>query len=336
MFPKLKYLFRLLRFLSFRKVFNYLQLYLSYRFSNSKLFFKTHLLPAFISVEPTNVCQLQCPECPVGLRHENLKNAFQLNETVFRKTIDELKSTLMHVIFYFQGEPLLNKNVSSYINYAHQNNIYTSTSTNAQALNAEFAKNLVLSGLDKLIISIDGSTQETYEKYRVGGKLHKAIDGIKLVQDWKRKLKSVSPIIEIQFVVFKTNEHQLDDMRALAKELKVERLVFKTAQLYDFESGHPLLTSLEKYARYKLAKDGRYHIKSDLPNRCLRLWTGAVINSKGDLVPCCFDKDSEHSFGNISTESFAHTWHNKKASNFRTSILENRKQFEICRNCTSK
>ena len=336
MFPKLKYLFRLLRFLSFRKVFNYLQLYLSYRFSNSKLFFKTHLLPAFISVEPTNVCQLQCPECPVGLRHENLKNAFQLNETVFRKTIDELKSTLMHVIFYFQGEPLLNKNVSSYINYAHQNNIYTSTSTNAQALNTEFAKNLVLSGLDKLIISIDGSTQEAYEKYRVGGKLDKAIDGIKFVQDWKRKLKSVSPIIEIQFVVFKTNEHQLDDMRALAKELKVERLVFKTAQLYDFENGHPLLTSLEKYARYKLAKDGRYHIKSDLPNRCLRLWTGAVINSKGDLVPCCFDKDSEHSFGNISTESFAHTWHNKKASSFRTSILENRKQFEICRNCTSK
>ena len=336
MFPKLKYLFRLLRFLSFRKVFNYLQLYLSYRFFNSKPFFKTHLLPAFISVEPTNVCQLQCPECPVGLRHENPKNAFQLNETVFRKTIDELKSTLMHVIFYFQGEPLLNKNVSSYINYAHQNNIYTSTSTNAQALNTEFAKNLVLSGLDKLIISIDGSTQEAYEKYRVGGKLDKAIDGIKFVQDWKRKLKSASPIIEIQFVVFKTNEHQLDDMRALAKELKVERLVFKTAQLYDFENGHPLLTSLEKYARYKLAKDGKYQIKSSLPNRCLRLWTGAVINSKGDLVPCCFDKDSEHSFGNISTESFAHTWHNKKASSFRTSILENRKQFEICRNCTSK
>lgn len=336
MFLKLKYLFRLLRFLSFRKVFNYFQLYLSYRFSTSKPLFKTHLLPAFISVEPTNVCQLQCPECPVGLRHEHPKNAFQLNEIVFKKTIDELKSSLMHVIFYFQGEPLLNKNVSSYINYAHQNKIYTSTSTNAQALNTEFAKSLVLSGLDKLIISIDGSTQEVYEKYRVGGKLQKAIDGVKHVQDWKQKLKSVTPIIEIQFVVFKTNEHQLDDMRALAKELKVERLVFKTAQLYDFENGNPLLTTLDKYARYSKTDDGKYKIKSTLPNRCKRLWTGAVINSKGDLVPCCFDKDSEHNFGNVSTQSFSATWHNKKASDFRASILKNRKQYEMCRNCTSR
>ncbi len=336
MLLKLKYLLHLLRFLSFRKVSNYFQLYLSYRFSVSKPLFKTHLLPAFISVEPTNVCQLQCPECPVGLRHENPKNAIQLNEATFRKTIDELKSKLLHVIFYFQGEPLLNKNVSSYINYAHQNKIYTSTSTNAQSLNPEFAKSLVLSGLDKLIISIDGSTQEVYEKYRVGGKLQKAIDGVKYVQEWKQKFKSVTPIIEIQFVVFKTNEHQLDDMRALAKELKVERIVFKTAQLYDFENGHPLLTSIEKYARYKLEEDGKYHIKSELPNRCLRLWTGAVINSKGDLVPCCFDKDSEHSFGNVGTDSFASTWHNKKASDFRGSILKNRKQYEMCRNCTSK
>lgn len=336
MFRKLKYIFRLLRFLSFRKVFNYLQLYLSYRFSITKPVFKTHLLPAFISVEPTDVCQLQCPECPVGVRHENIKNAFQLNESVFRKTIDELQSTLLHVIFYFQGEPLLNKNVSDYINYAHKKNIYTSTSTNAQALNAEFAEKLVRSGLDKLIVSIDGSTQEVYEKYRVGGKLQKAIDAVRYVQNWKEKLQSVTPIIEIQFVVFKTNEHQISDMRALAKELKVERLVFKTAQLYDFEHGHPLLTTIEKHARYSLGGDGKYHIKSELPNRCHRLWTGAVINSKGDLVPCCFDKDSKYKFGNVTDQSFSGTWHNTRAFNFRKSILENRKQFDICRNCTSK
>ena len=114
------------------------------------------------------------------------------------------------------------------------------------------------------------------------------------------------------------------------------RLVFKTAQLYNFENGNPLLTTIDKYARYALGEDGKYHIKSKLPNKCLRLWSGAVINSKGDLVPCCFDKDSKHSFGNISSQSFSTTWHNKKASNFRKSILENRKQFDMCRNCTSK
>jgi len=309
-------------------------LLISYKFSIKKTYFNQNLQPAFISVEPCNFCQLSCPECPVGVRV--IKKTNQMDDFVFRKSIDELKDKLLHVIFYFQGEPLLNKNLPKMIEYAHKAGIFTSTSTNAQALTLNTAKELVASGIDKLIISIDGATQEVYEKYRIGGKLQKAIDGVEFINYWKKELKSLTPLVEIQFIVFKTNEHQLSVMKRLKKELDADRLVFKTAQLYNFENGNELLTTLDQYSRYRKLENGKYEIKNKLENHCKRMWMGAVLNSEANVLPCCFDKNSDYSFGNLNQNSFQSVWHNEKAFSFRNSLLENRKQHEMCRNCTEK
>jgi len=219
------------------------------------------------------------------------------------------------------------------IRYAHQSGIFTSTSTNGQLLNFETAKTLVESGLDKLIVSIDGTEQKTYQKYRKGGRLELAIKGIEYINFWKRELKSKAPFLEIQMVVFKFNEHQIDAMKQMAKSLKVDRLVFKSAQLYNFENGNELLTSVDKYARYKLQPNGKYVLKNKLHNRCFRLWSGAVVTAKGEVLPCCFDKDALHSFGSINDPG--DVFRNQSAFAFRKSILIDRKQHEMCRNCTS-
>jgi radical SAM protein with 4Fe4S-binding SPASM domain len=294
------------------------------------------LSPTFLSVETSNYCNLHCPECPVGTGQNPKLGQAKFDLTLYKKLIDEQKPTVQHVILYFQGEPLLNKQLPEFIEYAHRARIYTSTSTNGQLLNKKNAKDIVLSGLDKLIISVDGSTQETYESYRKGGKLQKTLDGIQEIVFWKNELKSATPLLEIQFIVLKTNEHQLQDMKKLAKSLHADRLTFKTAQLYDFENGNKLLTTIDKYARYKQLANGKYAIKSNQPNRCGRLWGGAVVNARGEVLPCCFDKSSEYSFGNINNQSFSDCWHSKKASDFRASILQNRKRYEMCRNCTSR
>jgi radical SAM protein with 4Fe4S-binding SPASM domain len=254
---------------------------------------------------------------------------------IYKKLIKELKPTLLHVIFYFQGEPFLNKDLKDFVQYAHDAHIYTSTSTNGQFLTDKNAKEIVLSGLDKLIVSIDGTTQEVYEIYRAGGSLNKAIEGIKGIVAWKKELKSATPLVEIQFLVLKTNEHQMQEMKILVKSLGIDRLKFKTAQLYDFEYGNALMTSKRKYSRYIKKNDGKYHIKVKQPNRCWRLWSGSVVNTKGDVLPCCFDKKYDFSFGNIQESSFFSIWHSKKASDFRGKVLQNRKQFEMCKNCTS-
>lgn len=324
-----------LSYLSFSKVINLFKLRKSYLFSRRKESSFKDVLPAFISVEPANFCQLHCPECPVGQMRIKKTDAKTINNLMFKKLIDELKSTLIHTIFYFQGEPFLDKNLPELIKYAHEAGIYTSTSTNGQLIDNESAKAIVESGLDKLIVSIDGTTQETYEKYRVGGSLKKTLEGATRIVEWKKKLNSPTPILDVQFLVLKTNEHQMDEMRKLSKRIGADKLTFKSAQLYDFENGHELLTTKKKYSRYEKRKDGKYHIKSKQSNRCWRLWSGAVVNTGGDILPCCFDKNSDFSFGNMNESSFTTCWHNEKASGFRRKILQNRKQFEMCRNCTS-
>ena len=333
---KIYFLYRILRTaLTPAKIYNAVRSELSYRLSKMGVLTSWKISPLFASIEPVNICNLHCPECPVGMRDTTVK-ATHITPELTKKLIDELAPTLMHAILYFQGEPLISKNFTEMVRYARSKNILTSTSTNGQLLNDALARDIVESGLDKLIVSIDGATQETYEAYRVGGKLEKVTRAVELINKWKKELNRPSPFVEIQFIVFKTNEHELDEMKALSKKLGADKLSFKTAQLYDFEDGNPLLTSIEKYARYELRDDGKYHIKSKLHNHCRRLWQGSVLSSRGDLLPCCFDKDSEFAFGNLNNDSFADIHHSEQAQKFRRAILDNRKQFEMCRNCTSK
>src|SRR5207237_766158 len=119
----------------------------------------------------------------------------------------------------FQGEPYLNPKLLEYVKYASDKGIYTATSTNAHYLTEANAKATVESGLDRLIISIDGVTQGVYEKYRIGGHLDKVLEGAKNVIKWKKELRSKTPHIVFQFLVVKPNEHQIPDLMRLAREI---------------------------------------------------------------------------------------------------------------------
>src|SRR5574339_29418 len=124
-------------------------------------------------------------------------------------------------MFYFQGEPYLNTDFLDMVKYSSSKKIYTATSTNAHYLNDDNAKRTIESGLDRLIISIDGTTQDVYQQYRVGGNLEKVLDGTRNVVKWKKETKSKTPFIVFQFLVVKPNEHQVEDVRNLAREMEV-------------------------------------------------------------------------------------------------------------------
>jgi radical SAM protein with 4Fe4S-binding SPASM domain len=289
--------------------------------------------PISISVEPTTSCNLRCPECPSGKR-EFTRPTGMLANSFFQQTIDQLANKLLYLTFYFQGEPYLNTHFLEMVAYAHKKGIYTSTSTNAHYLDDNNAKKTVLSGLDRLIISIDGSTQETYEAYRVGGKLEKVISGTKNILLWKKQLKSKTPHVIFQFLVVKPNQHQLKEVEDLAQQLGVNELRFKTAQVYDYKNGNDLIPTIEKYARYKKQSNGSYTIKNELRNHCWKLWHSCVITWDGLVVPCCFDKDAKHQLGDLKKESFAALWQSKKYNGFRKAVLQSRSTIDICTNCT--
>ena len=146
-------------------------------------------LPLAISIEPTTACNLACPECPSGLRAFTRPTGM-LEKNFFTETIEELHNEMLYLIFYFQGEPYLNPAFLDMVSFAASKKIYTATSTNAHYLNDENARRTIESGLDRLIISIDGTTQEVYEQYRIGGQLEKVLEGTRNIVKWKKKLKS--------------------------------------------------------------------------------------------------------------------------------------------------
>jgi radical SAM protein with 4Fe4S-binding SPASM domain len=291
-------------------------------------------LPVSISFEPTTSCNLRCPECPSGLRAFTRPTGM-LQPDFFRKTIDEIHKELLYLIFYFQGEPYLNPDFLEMVQYASSKKIYTATSTNAHYLNDDKARKTVESGLDRLIISIDGTTQEVYQQYRVGGKLEKVLQGAANIVKWKKALNSSKPFVIFQFLVVRPNEHQMDEVQKLAKDIGVDQVRFKTAQVYNYANDpNKLIPENEKYSRYKKTSEGKYASKNKLGNHCWKLWHANVITFDGIVVPCCFDKDAENRLGDLTKESFKEVWTNKQYKDFRKSLMKSRKEIDICANCS--
>jgi radical SAM protein with 4Fe4S-binding SPASM domain len=289
-------------------------------------------MPASISLEPTTSCNLHCPECPSGLRAFTRPQG-NLKLPMIAGLLDELSPFTHYLNLYFQGEPYIHKQIFDLIRAGRERGMYVSTSTNAHFLSEKNAIETVKSGLSRLIISIDGTTQETYEQYRIGGSLNKVLEGTRNLIEAKKELGR-GPYTVFQFLVVRPNEHQVEDARRLAKEMGVDKIVFKTAQVYDYEEGSDLIPLNEEYSRYAQGTDGKFAIKNKLLNQCWKSWHSAVVTWDGRVVPCCFDKDATHQMGKLSESSFRDIWFGDGYKAFRQSIIKSRQEIDICRNCT--
>jgi radical SAM protein with 4Fe4S-binding SPASM domain len=220
------------------------------------------------------------------------------------------------------------------IAFANKKKIYTATSTNAHFLHTNAARETVLSGLKRLIISIDGLTQNTYESYRKEGSLDKVLEGTQNVIKAKKEMNSKFPMVIWQFLIVRPNEHEIEQLYELAEKYEVDKVALKTAQIYDYENGNELIPENEKYSRYRKEKNGTYTIKNGISNHCWKMWSSCVITWDGKVVPCCFDKDAKHQLGDISQYDFKKVWNSKEYNRFRQQLLKGRKEIDICQNCT--
>lgn len=323
---------RLMKHLTWHRGLNLVQVWISYWLSRLWPNLQP-LAPIAVSVEPTTACNLGCPECPSGLKmfERPTGNAAIID---VRDWLNQLAKRTIYVNFYFQGEPFIHPQFLSLVEYAVGRGLFTSTSTNGHFLHDALARKTVESGLHRLIISIDGLTQEVYEQYRIHGRLDKVIEGTRNVVKWKRELRSSTPQIIFQFLVVAPNEHQMNDVLTLAQELGVDEVRFKTAQLYDYQHGHPLMPKNERFSRYQLQMNGTYRVKNMLENHCWRMWSGCVITWDGRVVPCCFDKDASHALGELKEKNFREIWHGPPYTAFRRSVMTGRSSIEICSNCS--
>ena len=333
MMSRIRDAWHLVQLLTLRRIWNAIKVFSSYHYSRAMGQNWHRGNPISFSIEPTTACNLRCPECPSGMRSFTRPTG-SLQEDFFARALEQLASDALFCILYFQGEPYLNPNFLNMVSRANARKLYTITSTNGHFLDDLRAKQTVRSGLKRLIISIDGTTQETYSAYRKGGDLDRVISGTRKVIHWKKQLKSKTPHVVFQFLVVKPNEHQINEVYRLAADLGVDEVKLKTAQIYDYQSGHPLIPTQERYARYRLNKQGKYELKHKLLDQCWKMWHSAVITWDGKVVPCCFDKDASHPMGDLQTKDFTEIWQGLEYSTFRTNILRGRKHIDICTNCT--
>jgi radical SAM protein with 4Fe4S-binding SPASM domain len=326
--------FRFSHSLTFNKLINYTALCFSYFFSVCRRKAGLKGSPCSLTIEPLSICNLACPECPTGTA-KLTRPMGVIRRNQFFSVVDQTYKKLLNLSLYFQGEPYLHPHFFDLISYAHDHNIYTSCSTNGHFLTEPASKRTIKSGLDRLIISVDGTDENSYRKYRSGGSFETVISGIKNIVALKKEMKTSNPLIIIQFLVLRTNEHLTGDIKALAEELNVDVLELKTARFNNFEKGNPLMPENEHYSRYKKTPGGKYEIKKSLKNSCFRMWSSSVVTWDGMLVPCCFDKDATHKLGDVTKNTFKEIWSSEEYDAFRNNILKERKNIEICRNCTT-
>jgi radical SAM protein with 4Fe4S-binding SPASM domain len=331
--PRISWNRILLRSFTMRRFLNAALLFISYHFSRITRKAWMPALPSAIAVEPTTSCNLRCPECPSGLRSFTRPTGM-LDQKLFEKISDEIKSHAAYLTFYFQGEPYLHPQFTEMVATAARQKLTTVTSTNAHYLTPENARKTIASGLSKLIISLDGVTQESYSNYRIGGKLSTVLEGARTMMQMRQEMQSATPFVVFQFLVVRANENEIEAAKKLATEIGVDEIVFKTAQLYDYENGNELMPENEAFSRYVRMPNGKYKLRGQLLNQCWKMWHSCVVTWDGKVVPCCFDKDAAHQLGDLTSQSLKHIWKNSSYQNFRGAILQSRNSIDICANCS--
>lgn len=321
-----------LSYISFKKIISALSGQVSYTIASTikKPFVQGQ--PISITIEPANLCNLDCPECPAAKSLDFRKRGV-MEMPLYKNIIDDVAPYTWHLMLYFQGEPLLHKEFAAMVAYAVARKIYTVTSTNAQTLDNAKAKALVKSGLHEIIVSMDGTTQATYEKYRKQGELSKVKAGIKALILWKKYLRTAYPLIHLQFLVFRHNEHQLQAMKHFARIHRVDKLTFKSAQINNPANQQLLTPANTKFNRYQAGGSKTKNV-IQAKNRCKRLWTTAVITYDGTLVPCCFDKHALYPMGSLREKKITALWKSEALQSFRHKVLTKKEKIPMCRNCT--
>lgn len=321
-----------LRTLSFHRIFNMLKLLTGYYTSRIARRPVMWGMPLALSTEPSGHCQLKCPECPTGAGTLNRVKG-TMTPQIFQKALDDSAPGLMYLNLFFQGEPLLNLHIAKMVKSARTHNIYTTISTNGLLLHATICEALVTAGLSRVLISLDGITQETYQKYRKGGDVDIVKEGIQRLLAAREKMNADLPLVVVQFLAFEHNQHELPAIQDWCSQTGVDKLEIKTAQIGGL-AGTTIRPPREKrWSRYKGETNGRFELKNRMRNHCWRQWSSAVVAWNGAVAPCCYDKNLEHSPGTINGQSLKAIWQEEALTEYRRQILKDKHQIHICHSC---
>lgn len=290
------------------------------------------MMPVHLTVEPTNACNLECPVCETGNGSmERPTGLLKLDN--FRRLIDEVAPHTAVLMFYFMGEPFLNKHAYEMIRYAREKGIYVETCTNGDFVNAA---GVIYSDVNDISFQIGGMTQASHEKYRVKGKLARVQNNLTELLNERCKNLQSKVKVNVGFVVMKHNEHEVPEFLRWAKDVGVDQANVIDPCVRTVEEGHAMLPEDRRYWFYDEQAFARGVLKpKQLPdNECTWIWNSTVVNWDGSVVPCCRDPNGRHNMGNVFEHSLAKIWNGQTMRDFRRRIVSEQGQVDICRLCS--
>ena len=281
--------------------------------------------PTNVLIEPTNICNLKCPGCPTGAGILTRDKGMMSLEH-FKKITDMLSPSLERIMLWNYGEPFLNPRSFDMISYAREKGIEVTVSTNGHYLRNNVDK-VVEAQPTKIMVSIDGASQESYDEYRKNGAFFQVMESLQELCE-----KRTSDIfVELQFIVMRHNEHEIDIIKTIGEEWGVDRVAIKNVWFLD--------QRLKAEYAHLVPKNKKYQRKLEGMGNCIKPWYHMVIQWDGDVAPCCFDANNTMHLGNILKDGLDGVWKGEKMKQFRKDM---RKQIAgenvhpICRTCPER
>ncbi|MGH7319687.1 MAG: radical SAM/SPASM domain-containing protein [Candidatus Rokuibacteriota bacterium] len=286
-------------------------------------------------VEPTTVCNLKCPLCPVPSHLH--RPASHMPMHTYRDVIDDLAGYAESIDLWNFGEPFLNPEIFNMIKYAEDRGIRVRVSTNSTRLGEEDVAEVFRSELSSIIVCLDGASKETHERYRIGSEYEKVVEGISRLARRKRALARSRPFIRLQFLVFRYNEHEIDAIVELAEGIGVDQLALKNVSLGTWVREHlrqkmarKLLPTNDKYRKYTLGEDT---VELKIRDRvCSWAYENGIVLANGDVTTCCYDSGGKHVFANVHRDGgLTQILTGDKMKEIRQQIVT--RELPLCQTC---
>ena len=249
-------------------------------------------------IEPTTLCNLECRTC--------IRNVWETPKTrmemeVFRSLVEQLKEfpDLHRVVFSGLGEPLTHPDILEMVRLVRELDLAVTIGSNGLLLDRTKSRELVALGVDRLVVSLDGVSPETYGEVR-GAEFSQVIDNIRLLNEAKIELGSLTPALGIEFVALKSNIDELGQLSGFASRLGAARVLVSNVLAYTDEMRDEILYGYEPRPPFSAAS---WPVKADawitwgtldLPRmhwgaeqRCRFVRDrSAVVTPDGGVTPC--------------------------------------------------
>ena len=285
------------------------------------------MLPETFSIETALACDLKCPECAIGGDSIQRKKGFMSFEH-FKIIADRIRPHAKYLYLHLWGEPMLNKDIISMTQYASEF-CKTNISTNGISLTPDKAEELITSGVADIIVSIDGVTQDIYEKYRKGGNVKKAMSSLEILQQFNMKHGN-KVHINPQFIVFKHNQYEMESFRKYCNSLGLVA-TFKAPYIRKTETQFSYSDHPEFQRKYFADTESLRLAIRECPNP-QNVFT---ILLDGSVIICCHDYNKATCFGNIFKTNVLDIWNNHEYRKFRWNILSGNAPDFCLNNCLS-